>query len=281
MYTAAKDVSADRSLPSVYLINVGVNTAQYSRARSPIFAEVASGNPQFIYVPFYSHDNRTAVCTYSAKCIPFLNPKYIADICDRAHADPDWEKFTYGDNCLTQLRGRALQRVNHGEILLFWGLLCDNTNGQWSGFSVDRRGWYLLGVLRVQAKLNADSTLDDLSPDVRERARSNIHFRGRPYLDEDNYVFVGDAGYSGLFPRAVDLQVYVEREGLIYRVFRSAEGGPLQLHGNPQWASSLRSCRKVLDLTKADDLRRAKQLQVAINGTAQVDIFKDIDLPND
>lgn len=269
-----QDVSPGRSLPGIYMINVGVNTGQYSRARSPIFNAAPRNTPNFIYVPFYSTNPDETVCKYPDECLPFLNPKYATDVSGRAHADPDWNNCTYGDNC-NNPRGAALRNVSNGDILLFWGLLCDSTNGGWSGFKDDQKGWYLLGVLRVEKKFCAGCDLAKVSPKVRKRALKNVHFRGKENLYQDNYVFVGDTRYSGLFRRAVDLQVRLE-EGLIYRVFRTAAGERLPLHGRPRWPSALRCCRKVLDLNLPEHLERAKQLQAAINQTAEIDIFRDI-----
>lgn len=264
-------MTAQNSPTRIFLINVGANKKQESRARSPLFLDRKEGR-DFCYVPFYSLEPTEATREYPEECLEFLNPRYRADISGRAHDDPDWPNLTYGDCCKLG-RGAALKSANVNDIFLFWGRLSHNSGRGWKGFT-GRKGWYLFGCLRIQEKLFA-SKIDALAAPDRKRALQNIHFRNEKELPQDDYVFVGNPSYSALFPRAINLGVE-DKNGLLYRAFTAADGSKLSRNGKPEWSSSLRTCRIVIDLGNKAHEKRAKILQTSVAEDTHFDLFKDI-----
>lgn len=125
-------------MKSIYLVNVGANTTHQGKARSPIFAD---GRWHFVSFPTAPGEPSQP---YPETVRPYLRGKEI----NTTHADPCWEDHTYGDECANP-RATALKTVRPGDMLLFWGLLWAHRGGDWHGFTGER-GWYLLGVLRVQ-----------------------------------------------------------------------------------------------------------------------------------
>jgi len=171
-------------------------------------------------------------------------------------------------------RGATLKNAMRDDILLFWGVLYHNEGRTWASFTGEK-GWYLVGSLRIEAKISTDSDLDALSNDVRMRALSNVHFRTGKRLPQNDYVFVGDRTQSGLFHTAVDLGVR-DSIGLIYRAFTAANGQPLRCGQRPRWYSSLRSCRRILDMSQAADQERTRILRIAIERAAGLDVFASV-----
>jgi hypothetical protein len=231
-------------MSKIYLINVGANSQHSSIARSPRFA-----NGKFVFVPFpYKGDMQ--VRPYPVRCKPFVNTD------DPTHDDPDWQNLTYGDDCANR-RAAALGRVVEGDILLFWGMLWENTGDKWDDFSKPTQaGWYLIGALHVAEILKGSQRPTDARPNHIARAAQNIHFENGQ-LSEKEHVFIGERRHSAIFPKAVDLKVY-EPDGLMYRTMRAASGAPLALNGRPRWYSSLRSCRALWDLTIEDHRQLAE-----------------------
>lgn len=239
-------------MSKVYLINIGANTSDSSRARSPVFAD-----GRYVYVPFSYEEEGTDGC----REYPEAAQNYIRHLDGRStHCDPDWTGLTYGDNCDNR-RARALRRVVEDDILLFWALLWFNSGDSWADFTGEKH-WYFIGALRVREILRPGQRPEDAKSSRVARAKRNVHFRqGR--LDAGNYVFIGCTKHSTQFTKAVDLQV-THSEGLIYRTIRTARGGPLSLDGTPHWSSSLRSCRPVWNLGITEERARAKIARDAI-----------------
>jgi len=77
----------------------------------------------FVCVPFPW--NGWDARQYPAACRPFIRTPT-----NSTHDDPDWPKLTYGDDCANGRAGN-LRHVTEGDILLFWGLLWDNTGRAW------------------------------------------------------------------------------------------------------------------------------------------------------
>ena len=235
----------------VYLINIGANTGHAHVARSPRFEDGS-----FVYAPFPERPGP------DARRVPSeARPFYKGDD-PHAHDDPDWERLTYGDRC-TNGRAGALRSARPGDALLFWGLLWDCRGSDWSGFTGER-SWALLGAMRIERVVDAEH-LRSLAGEDRERAIASTHFRGGDMLASDR-IFLADPTRSARFPRAVDLGVDRD-DGLLYRVFTSADGAPLTRNGRPRWSSSLRSVRAVFDLERANDAerRRHEELNATIN----------------
>lgn len=227
----------------VFLLNIGANTQHRNEARSPLLPDGS-----FVYVPFPTAQENPPP-GYSDEALRFTNG--VSRLA--THADPDWTNLTYGDYCRNP-RAIALLTVKRDDVLLFWGLLWNNSGGGWSGFD-GRYGWYLIGALVIDEVVTDQTPLDAVPEACRSRVAINAHFAGRNQLEMDHRVFVGRQGSSGLFSRAVDLQV-PRADGLIYRTIRAAGGQPLALNGRPRWNSSLRSCRCAFDLSNATDAQR-------------------------
>lgn len=235
-------------MANIYLVNVGANTSHSNSARSPRFPDGS-----FVYVPFPDYGGRP----YNHLTQPFVQAHA------NAHDDPDWVHLTYGDglyyNGRVVPRAAALANVRVGDILLFWALLWDNNGNDWAGFG-DRRGWYLIGALRVSEIAEIGQGIQQVSNDNRERARHNIHF-STGQLPPGDRVFIGDCQYSALFTTAVDLQVNQYPNGLLYRAFRSADGRCLHQNVSPRWWSSLRSCRMMFSLENLEHRCRAELIR--------------------
>lgn len=247
----------------VYVINIGANNSHSSTARSPHFA-----NGSFRFVSFPDPGGALAR-NYPRPSWPFIRTTSYD-----THDDPDWENLTYGDDC-GYGRAGALQQVNEGDILLFWGMLWRNLGNSWEHFD-GHRGWYLLGSLRVAEILEGGHLPTLARPEHRARAERNVHFRQGP-LPLTHRVFIGDARYSTLFDRAVDLEVSRE-DGLLYRTMHTANGQPLALNGTPKWYSSLRSCRSMWDLDVSNDRLLAAAVRDRIQMNNEYDLLADIAL---
>ncbi|MGH9929587.1 MAG: hypothetical protein ACREA9_10255 [Pyrinomonadaceae bacterium] len=176
-------------MSKIYLINIGANNAHYSSARSPRFADGS-----FVFVPFPW--NGAHVRRYPVTCTPFIRTSR-----NSTHDDPDWPNLTYGDDCGNGRAGN-LRHVTEGDILLFWGLLWDNSGNTWAGFT-GQKGWYLLGALRVGDILKGGQRPTHARAEHIARARRNVHFRNGP-LPQTHRVFIGDPRYSTLLARSVD-----------------------------------------------------------------------------
>jgi hypothetical protein len=251
-------------MSSVYLVNVGANTSHSAKARSPIFQDGS-----WVYVSFpTSHAHPPPV--YSVDALPFLQGVGA----EYTHADPSWEDLSYGDNCANPRAG-ALKKVTKGDILLFWGLLWMNGGRDWSGFSGER-GWYLFGALRVEETTVPGQSVQQVSEHNRLRAGRNAHFvKGAGLLLPNERVFLGAPRYSNRFSRAVDLEV-TRPSGLMYTTFTSSKGDLLTPDGNPSWISSLRSCRKIWDLSDPVARSRAHIVREAIVTRTRFDFLEDL-----
>src|SRR5260370_33987033 len=97
------------TMAKVYFINVGANTGDSMKARSPIF-----DNGKFRFVTFPSKKGRSGERPYPSENCAFLHPIHNLY---KTHLDPDLENLTYGDYCGNG-RARALKRVKVDDILL-------------------------------------------------------------------------------------------------------------------------------------------------------------------
>jgi hypothetical protein len=237
-------------MASIYLINVGANTAHSSQARCPLFLDEAGG---FEYVPFPHEECRQ---TYPQKLFPYVKPEWR----NHAHLDPDWEHLTYGDCCSNQ-RARALRSAKPGDVLLFWALLWHIRDRKADVFAACSRGWYLIGALRVQCVLKSGESVQCLPSDQQRRLLPNAHMVGsmvmvRDGVPDSDRVFLSDTSRSAKFERAVDLEVY-EDNGLLRQTVTDKNGRALSWNASPRWSSVTRSCRAILDTTDS----RAKILR--------------------
>jgi len=238
-------------MPKVFLVNVGANTADQGRARSPLF-----NNGSYIYVSFPDAGSRRL---YLPEACP-----YVSDPANlRTHLDPDWHDLTYGDFC-HNARARALLSAHLGDILLFWGLLWRVRGKKSSVWESDEKRWCVLGAMRIEACLESKQTLEHLALEQRRRVANNEHMagsrvEGRPLVR----VFLADKRYSMRFDRAVDLQVYRD-DGLLRRTLRSKDGRKIEWGSSPRWNSVMRSCRAVFDLSDPESRGRARIVRESI-----------------
>ncbi|HEV7744812.1 MAG TPA: hypothetical protein VGO56_07435 [Pyrinomonadaceae bacterium] len=222
-------------MSKIYLVNVGANLKDKAKARSPLFA-----NGDFVFVPFPYAGAHTR--PYPAKCEPFIRTTL------ETHDDPDWPNLTYGDDCANP-RATALKQVVKGDILLFWARLWANAGNQWRHFT-GQSGWYMIGALHVSQILGGG----EHPPNTR--AARNIHFKDGP-LPPTHRVFIGSRHVSGLFPKAVDLQIDQPPNGLAYQTIATAGGSPLPSTNLFKVFGSLRSCRCIWDLSVPSELQQA------------------------
>ena len=251
-------------MSKIFLVNVGANTSDRSRARSQIFK-----GGRFIYVPFsFKLRANDGHKDYPAQTRPFIRTMHGRS----THCDPDWDNYTYGDYCLNR-RARALASARAGDILLFWGLLWRNTAKSWDGFTGEK-GWYLFGALLIHDILIQRQKPSDAStPDNVKRAAQNVHFY-RGILDTGNRVFIGRRRYSQRFLKAVPF--YTERSRLLFDTVRARDGRHLRIHSNPRWISSTRPCRAVWDLSKTAHRLRANLVRDAILHHTGYDLLRHI-----
>ena len=251
-------------MSKVYLINIGANSSDRSRARCPVF-----DGDTFVYVPFsYMKKGSDGYREYPRDAWP-----YIQNLEDRStHRDPDWTRLTYGDNC-DNPRARALRRVVEDDILLFWALLWPNTGNSWADFTGEQR-WCFIGAWRVREILRPGQRPEDAKSSRVSRAKLNVHFYSGE-LEVGNYVFMGCTKHSRLFTKAIDLQV-ANSAGLLYRSIQTAGGERLSLNGAPRWNTSLRSSRPVWDLDIPKQCARAKIVRNAILHQNGYDLLKGL-----
>lgn len=249
-------------MPKIYLVNVGANSGHSGIARGPIFAD-----GQFEYVSFPETAGRGS---YLPAARPFVRLPM------RTHLDPDWRNLTYGDCCQNR-RARALLAVEPNDILLFWGLLWRIKNRRSSVWDSTDRGWYLLGALRVKSILSSRQRVDSLNATDRKRVEKNEHVHGTKVEARDFVrVFLGQERYSRKFARAVDLEIY-KQGSLLVKTVRTSDGRELKWYERPKWNSATRSCRAILDLSDAEQKRRARRLRDAIQEkNPSCDLFADL-----
>lgn len=227
-------------MAKIYLINVGANTGDRRKARSPIFSDGT-----WIYVPFPPKKEGQE---FPKQARPFVRNNV------KCHLDPDWNGLTYGDCCRNR-RARALLKTREGDILLFWALLWKTQRNECIFKSHDK-GWYLIGALRVEC------IFKDGDKVTCRRARRNAHVRGghvERRRGDGVRVFAGSRQYSCRFVVAVDWEVR-RNGGLMQQVVRTKDGQEVQWNRSPRWNSVTRSCRAILDLDKPDDRKAAKIL---------------------
>ena len=240
----------------IYLANVGANASH--RFAGPVFDD---GAFEFLPIPEDRQLPAGVGVRYSdlqshnesgRDLQPYVPPRLWDGT---THNDPEFETFTYGDNCGTSPRAASLKRVEPGDLLLFLARLERWTDGKATGAF----GFYLVAYLEIeQVFRDVRSPPDDAT---LARIRNNAHVRrgfSDPVLWDGFWVFTGSAR-SRRFPRAVP----VTRE-LAEMAFTTATGSPwrwsptrtdLQVIG-----SYTRSCRCIIDPAIPGHQRRARAL---------------------
>ena len=253
----------------IFLANVGVNASH--RVSSPVFAD---GTFEFIPIP----EDRELPEPYALRYRDLRS--YNNPGCDLrayvpsrlwdwpAHNDPEFESFTYGDNCETSPRAASLKHLTPGDLLFFLARLQGVPDDDLpvrarvrkaADALLDRNGFYLVGYLEIEEVL--PDVRSRPAEDVLRRFGANAHVRRglcNPALWDRFWVFRG-SDRSRRFDRAVP----VTRE-LARRVFTSADGSPWRWEGGRTGlqviGSYTRSCRCVLDPALPGHMERAEEL---------------------
>ncbi|MFQ6028500.1 MAG: hypothetical protein ACE5Q6_13495 [Dehalococcoidia bacterium] len=248
----------------VFLANVGANASH--RFQSPIFAD---GSFEMLPIPEAENRPGQSLVRFGdlksfnhpeESLREFLPSRWWDWPC---HFDPEFNTFTYGDDCEVAPRAAALKGLGPGDYLFFVARLVDYREGAFTG----PPGFYLTGFLAVAEALRSVTELP--APPQMARFGANAHIR-RAIADGELWnrfwVFRG-SDHSCRFRRAVP----VTRE-LAGRVFRTAQGAAwtwderrsdLQIIG-----SYTRSCRCVIDPEQPTGRERALVLWRAVAASA-------------
>lgn len=191
----------------IFIANVGANAAHIGQGlQSPRFA---NGSFEFVTIPerkeLFAKNNpvedaisdpllryRDLKC-YNRPGEPlarYLGPRTLKW---PTHYDPEFDQFTYGDECEQTPRAAALKQMRPGDLLFFLARLADydEHTERFSG----QAGFYLIGFLEIAQILAGVRN----APAAQEAAKwgHNAHFRraaARPDLFYDGfYVFKGSA----------------------------------------------------------------------------------------
>jgi hypothetical protein len=239
----------------IFLANVGANASH--RFSSPVFED---GKFEFITIPEDRDlDGPHAVRFKDIRSFYDPERRLMDYIPERlwewpSHHDPEFETFTYGDNCEINPRAASLKRMETGDFLFFLVRL-----NRWvDGKPTKDYGFYLVGFLEIAGILR----------DVRNRPsdkelrvyRKNAHvIRG---LSDESlwdrfWVFKGSKN-SRRFHKAVPVT-----KAIASKVFRTADDSPWQWDGRRSdlqvIGSYTRSCRCVIDPSKPGHAERAKE----------------------
>ena len=160
----------------VFILNVGVN-ASHGSLRSPIFDD---NTFEFIPIP------ERSILSHSAPDCPAL-PRYCditshsgRDILNlipekyhnwRAHNDPEFDRFTYGDYPTVSPRVANLKKIEIGDYLFFLARLVKWENGKFTS----KAGFYLIGFFEIEDILKEVVTNPTNSELVN--FSSNVHIK--------------------------------------------------------------------------------------------------------
>ncbi len=240
----------------IYLANVGAN-ASHGFA-SPLFHD---GTFEFLSIPEDRDLTGPQVVRYRDLRSHNLPEMGVLDFVPQrlwnwpAHNDPEFDTYTYGDNCETSPRASSLRRMDPGDLLFFLARLV-----AWmDGGPTKRYGFYLVGVLEVAEVLR--DVRSRPSRAALDRFGANAHLR-RGLTDArlwDRFWVFGGSSRSRRFHRAVP----VTRD-LADRVFTSADGLPWRWDGLRTElqviGSYTRSCRCIIDPALPGHAERLKAL---------------------
>lgn len=239
----------------LFIVNVGVNTTDAARrgTKSPVFPDGS-----FEFVPI-KEPQRFAGCsampTYAQlRSWTGLAPNLAAFVPERvrayrAHADPEFETFTYGD--VVSPRAANLATVIRGDDVWFLARLWAHDGVRWTGAS----DFYFIGRFEVAANIAipADSTADGIPAKIRDQISANAHFRRLQYGDHSACrVLVGQPEHSCRFARA--LRVTPEVIASIYggrydpedKTFRRAGRVLTNRNGKPRRLSTFGSVTRAV-----------------------------------
>lgn len=230
-----------RELPGgrIFLANVGVNAAH--RLVSPLRED---GGFTLVTIPEQDGLDGTGIVRYGD--VPHLRALVPPTLWNRVtHYDPEFETFTYGDNCATAPRAAALKSCRRGDWIFFIARLVGNAGP----------------VFAVIGGLEVESILTDVRARPEEerlrRYAANAHVR-RAVADarywDGFWVFAGSP-VSGLFEHAL-----VVGRAECELLFRNRSGGAWDWRAGRTELQTIgsytRSCRCVIDPTSDPDRAR-------------------------
>ena len=227
----------------IYLANVGANAGH--RFTGPVFPD---GAFEFIPIPedrdlpgnhAVRYKDLRSFSEPSQDLLRYV-PRRLWDW--PTHNDPEFDTFTYGDNCAVSPRAASLKGMGPGDFLFFIARL-----ERWDERGPTKRyGFYLVGFLEIEEVV--EDVKDRPKERVFERVRANAHVRrglSDPRLWDGFWVFAGSSR-SRRFRKAVP----VVRE-LADKVFTAADGQAWRWDGGRTdlqvIGSYTRSCRCVID----------------------------------
>ena len=198
----------------LYVANVGANTSMPG-LKSPIFPD---GTFEFVPIKECARFSRAeGIPTYHdlpswtgrVPCLAELLPERTRRY--RAHADPEFETFTYGD--IEKPRAANLDDMKRGDQLWFLARLWKHDGIRWTG----DHDFYFIGFIEVERNLTfeAGTRTSDVSVKVRKLIENNAHYRHLMAGDRDWFrVLCGKPRNSCRFSRAI--RVTADVAGLLF-----------------------------------------------------------------
>jgi hypothetical protein len=238
----------------IYVVNVGSNASH--NFCSPIFADRTF---EFIPIP----EDRQLPGTHGLEyqqLNSFYDPqenlsKYLPETMATvtAHSDPEFDTFTYGDNCEVNPRAMGMREVVRGDFLLFISRLQHWREGR----PTEKFGFYFIGYLHVEQILKSVS--GQPSDIEMGRFQVNAHIR-RGMSDKslwDKFWVFGGSSWSNRFYKAVPVT-----KDLCNKVFVTAGGTPWEWkEGRTELqtiGSYTRTCRCLIDpISSQGEIRSA------------------------
>ena len=238
----------------IFIVNVGSNASH--KFCSPLFEDMTF---EFIPIPEDRQLTQVNGLAYSdlrsyydpVKRLDVFLPSDFVGI--TAHNDPEFDTFTYGDNCDLNPRAMSLRQVSRGDYLFFIARLENWSNDMRRGIF----GFYFIGYIHVDQILS--SVIGCPDSETLGRFSANAHVRRA--MDDDClwdgfWVFSGSS-WSRRFSKAVP----VTRD-FCDQVFLSASGERWNWRGDRTALQTIgsytRSCRCAIDPSEEEGEARIK-----------------------
>jgi len=200
------------------LVNVGVNASHV--ARSPLFCD---GTFECLPIPDHLQSTKGLCTTYAdIQSFNFPNETLTSFVPkswrDRpCHYDPEFETFTYGDNCDKVPKAFGLRSATVGDFIFFLARLESYGNSGFTGVA----GFYLIGYLCIQQIYRSLYKKPD--PISLRKIKGNAHVQRALYVDKlwnGFWVFQGSSD-SRRFKYAIPFTI-----DFACKVLRQASGDP-------------------------------------------------------
>ena len=155
---------------NIFLVNIGVNSSH--SCNSPVFSD---GTFELLPIPEVSSEASDSSRTYAdllsynaaySALTHFLPNTWENKPC---HNDPEFESFTYGDNCDRVPKAFGLRSVKEGDFIFFLARLEYYKTGLFTGMA----SFYLIGYLVVERVYK--SLYQKPSMDVLSLIKKNAH----------------------------------------------------------------------------------------------------------